>query len=406
MAVKLALALFASSAVAQTWSQCNPIKQSGCQPNKALGKSIDVDLSSPPTTEVFGTQSDITYSPDGAALTIRSAGQAPQFTSPWYIMYGEVSVRLKAAPGVGIVTSVVLQSDDLDEIDLEWLGGDPTNVQTNYFGKQNTILPDQRMKKLNVDNTFDWHTYTIRWTSTQISYQVDDNAERILLNDANIVGSYPQTPCQVKIGSWSGGGPGNAQGTIDWAGGATDFSQAPFVAYVASVNVTDYSTGQTYEYSDMSGSAASIVANGGKVNGNAPSDGNSAKAPQGTSPAAASQPVDNAAPAKGPCVWAARCDKTPSVVARSDDKSTVFVDSVVEKDAQDPAPLAAQTGSAAGKCKSPVTILHVLVSNIASRPFRSVCRTCLGSGLCNCARLIKSASRTRPVPVTYEGILV
>lgn len=50
-------------------------------------------------------------------------------------MFGKVEVVLKAAPGAGIVSSFVMQSDDLDEIDWEWLGSDPDEVQSNFFGK-------------------------------------------------------------------------------------------------------------------------------------------------------------------------------------------------------------------------------------------------------------------------------
>jgi beta-glucanase (GH16 family) len=54
-------------------------------------------------------------------------------TSKWYIMFGKVEISVKAAPGAGIVSSFVLQSDTLDEIDWEWLGADPDEVQSNYF---------------------------------------------------------------------------------------------------------------------------------------------------------------------------------------------------------------------------------------------------------------------------------
>ena len=49
-----------------------------------------------------------------------------------------MSFFLKAAPGTGIVSSAILQSDDLDELDWEWLGGTEyaSKVQTNYFGKR------------------------------------------------------------------------------------------------------------------------------------------------------------------------------------------------------------------------------------------------------------------------------
>lgn len=54
----------------------------------------------------------------------------------------------------------------------------------------------------------------------------------------------------------------------EWAGGETDYSQGPFTMYMKSMKVTDYSTGNSYSYSDQTGSWDSITSDGGKVNGN------------------------------------------------------------------------------------------------------------------------------------------
>jgi len=51
-----------------------------------------------------------------------------------------VSFYMRAAPGTGIVSSAILQSDDLDEIDWEWIGGSSTKAQSNYFGKGNVRI--------------------------------------------------------------------------------------------------------------------------------------------------------------------------------------------------------------------------------------------------------------------------
>lgn len=54
----------------------------------------------------------------------------------------------------------------------------------------------------------------------------------------------------------------------DWAGGETDYSNGPYSMYMKSLTVTDYSTGDSYGYSDKTGDWKSITASGGKVNGN------------------------------------------------------------------------------------------------------------------------------------------
>jgi beta-glucanase (GH16 family) len=55
-----------------------------------------------------------------------------------YLFFGTVTATLEAATGAGIVSAFIMQSDDLDEIDWEWLGGVTTNVQSNYFSRGNT----------------------------------------------------------------------------------------------------------------------------------------------------------------------------------------------------------------------------------------------------------------------------
>jgi hypothetical protein len=43
---------------------------------------------------------------------------APTLVSRWYIFFGKVDIVLQSAPGTGIVSSFVMESDDLDEIDF------------------------------------------------------------------------------------------------------------------------------------------------------------------------------------------------------------------------------------------------------------------------------------------------
>ena len=62
----------------------------------------------------------ISYSDKFATFTINQKGDAPTIQSNFYIFWGSVSVIMKASSGQGIVSSIVLESDDLDEID--WYG--------------------------------------------------------------------------------------------------------------------------------------------------------------------------------------------------------------------------------------------------------------------------------------------
>src|ERR1700712_1631028 len=163
-------------------------------------------------------------------------------------MFGKVEVVAKAAPGAGIVSSFVLQSDDLDEIDWEWLGGDPDEVQTNYFGKGLTGSYNRGGFHSDAGSQTCFKTYTIDWNANQIVWQINGVTVRALSAANAEPNQYPQTPMQVKIGSWSGGDSANAPGTITWARGPTDYSKGPFSMLVKSLSVTDYSTGTQYQY--------------------------------------------------------------------------------------------------------------------------------------------------------------
>ena len=189
------------------------VMAAGCPPNPALARSESIDFTQGPS-DLFEPQGDPTYGPDGVSLTVRQQGDAPQLNSKFYIMFGKLDVVLKAAPGAGIVSSVVLQSDVLDEIDWEWLGAGPDEVQTNYFGKGKTLDYNRGAFHPDPGSQETFKTYTIDWTAGQIVWQIDGSTVRAMTPDQAATGQYPQTPMQVRIGAWSGGDPSNAPGTI------------------------------------------------------------------------------------------------------------------------------------------------------------------------------------------------
>ncbi|KJZ79045.1 hypothetical protein HIM_01818 [Hirsutella minnesotensis 3608] len=158
----------------------------------------------------FAPSGKVSYDGDGASFTVAQGGDAPQLGSLFYIMFGRVEITIKAAPGAGIVSSLVLESDDLDEIDVEWLGSNPDEVQSNYFGKGQTTTYNR--------------------------------------------GQFHGDPAR------------NAPGTVEWARGPTDYAKGPFAMHVRSVVVADYSSGRQYRYRDQSGAWSSIEAVGGAVN--------------------------------------------------------------------------------------------------------------------------------------------
>lgn len=249
---------------AQTSTDCNPTEKS-CPADPAFSQSstwFDFQTGSlGDSWDVLGFSNLITTNSNGLQFSISESGESPTITSKDYVFFGRITAVVEAAQGAGIVSSVILQSDDLDEIDLEWLGGDTTQVQSNYFSKGDTSTYDRggTHPVSNPQTTF--HTYVIDWSETQIEWIIDGTVVRTL-TAASVGDNYPQTPCQIRIGSWCGGCSNNAPGTIQWAGGPTTFGSTPYVMTVQSLEVVNYNPGGSYSYGDMSGSAGSIVISG------------------------------------------------------------------------------------------------------------------------------------------------
>jgi beta-glucanase (GH16 family) len=255
--------------------------------------TINVDFAQGEVNSFVPSGGKPTYDENGVSFTVAGRGDSPQLASVFYIMFGRVEVTMKAAPGAGIVSSLVLLSDTLDEIDMEWLGSDDSEVQTNYFSKGQATTYNRGQFNPAPNNQAEFITYTIDWTTDRVVWYVGGTVVRTL-TFAEAAGEYPQTPMQVKFGAWAGGDPSNAPGTIEWARGPTDYSRGPFSMVVRSAAITDYSTGKKYTYGDTSGTWQSIRSEGGEINGNAGNVGEvavTASAPAATDQASPTIPV-------------------------------------------------------------------------------------------------------------------
>lgn len=190
----------------------------------------------------------------------------------------------------------------MDEIDYEWIGSETTQVQTNYFGKGDTSSYDRGGKTAVTNPSTSFHTYGIEWTQSSIIWSIDGTTIRTLVPsqvtaDALHSDLYPQTPMQIKIGSWSGGDPSNSPGTIEWAGGETDYSKGPYNMVVKSIKIQDYSAGATsYTYGDKSGSWDSIVVAGGSGSSSS-SSSSSASSPSAAASSSSTPSSSSSTPA-------------------------------------------------------------------------------------------------------------
>ncbi|KAJ5351536.1 hypothetical protein N7452_000510 [Penicillium brevicompactum] len=254
----------AATAAAQTTTSCNPLKKT-CPADTGLNKyRYNTDFTSGSLGRWNTTAGTVTSTDLGAKFTISEQGDAPTIESEFYIFFGHVDVKMRAANGTGIVSTWILESDDLDEIDWEQISTYDTEIQTDYFGKGNTTSYDRgtTVTVSTPEETF--HTYSIDWTSERIEWLLDSEVVRTLeYADAVDGTNYPQTPMRIRIGIWAGGDPDNSEGTIEWAGGETDYTAGPFTMYVESVDIINYNPASAYKYSDKTGAYTSIKASNG-----------------------------------------------------------------------------------------------------------------------------------------------
>ena len=250
-----------------------------CPSDPALSSTLTTDFTKGASSDwTLADGTSMSYDGTlGAEFVIKTLTDAPTISSTKYIFFGKVSAVVRASAGTGTVSSFILESDDLDEIDWEWLGSSDSSVESNFFGKGNTTTYDRAVYHNVATPIETFHTYTVDWTKESIVWSIDGTAVRTLpYADPLALGgkNYPQTPMRVKMGNWVGCASVAAEtnpatmGTCQWAGGAIDISKGPFTMYVSSVTIEDYGSGCEYTYSDMSGSYQSIVSSGTCTNSN------------------------------------------------------------------------------------------------------------------------------------------
>lgn len=256
--------LTATLTTAQTYTDCNPLN-STCPSNPALGTTLSETYNAT-TTEfnpnlwtIEAGESLIQFGKEGAQLPLSGPKDTVTIKSNFYIFWGTVEFIMKASPGTGLISTVILLSQDLDEIDWEVKGGNTTSVSNNYYGWGNlTQLFAEYPSMENPGPQEDFHNYTIDWNAERILFYLNGAVVRTV--DAAEPGLYPQTPSRVQFGAWCGGCSENA-GTVEWAGGKPDWDAAPYTMFVKSLRIVDGTQNATsYAYGDMTGSAASIKA--------------------------------------------------------------------------------------------------------------------------------------------------
>lgn len=194
----------------------------------------------------------------GAAMEISSPNQAPTLASKKYLFFGKVSVELQAAPGPGLITAIVLKSDTGDEIDWvsisgpspvssiftngiqELLGAYDKQAQSNYFYDGDPLYNTyNNTYDLDTSTFSEFHTYTIEWTEEKLAFSIDGTERKVWHVGEIPLEKWPQTPMQVKLGTWAVNNKSDA-GEIAWAGGVPNWDEAPFKAYYRKLEIEDY----------------------------------------------------------------------------------------------------------------------------------------------------------------------
>ncbi|ORX97712.1 concanavalin A-like lectin/glucanase [Basidiobolus meristosporus CBS 931.73] len=142
--------------------------------------------------------------------------------------YGKVSARVKSAStSKGVVSSFIVRNFEGDEIDFEWVGGYPTRVESNYYYGNDHDFSNGEKHEVGANTAEDFHTYAIEWQPDYITWSVDDKVVRTVdkartLNATTNAYLYPQRMARIQLGIWDGGR--GSEGTKEWAGGETDWS--------------------------------------------------------------------------------------------------------------------------------------------------------------------------------------
>ncbi|KAJ2724641.1 putative glycosidase CRH2 [Coemansia sp. Benny D115] len=169
------------------------------------------------------------------------------------IQYGTVSTVMRSgSTSGGVVSSFIIRNDRVgDEIDFEFVGGDRSTVQSNYYWHDQLDYTKMIKSPVLPDTTSNYHTYAIQWTPDKIVWLVNGNAFRTVSraetwDKASNTFKFPDAEAYISYSIWDGGS--GAKGTSDWAGGAINWGSGPFNMAVKSISIDCYYKGNETTY--------------------------------------------------------------------------------------------------------------------------------------------------------------
>jgi endo-1,3-1,4-beta-glycanase ExoK len=185
-----------------------------------------------------------------AAGEIRSVGTAYGF--------GTYSVSMQASAEPGVISSFFLYSGVLGEIDIQ-LGyfGDHSHgmLQCNYSTNGVPGAASGAIVELGFDPSAAFHTYSIVWTSSGITWLVDGTIVAFAST-----GDTPVTPGQIFLNCWP------TTGNDGWVG---DYSGNPTLAVYDWLSYTITGQDVVIGAASFDSGVTSVFANGGTLTGTA-----------------------------------------------------------------------------------------------------------------------------------------
>ncbi|KAL0953713.1 hypothetical protein HGRIS_004906 [Hohenbuehelia grisea] len=152
--------------------------------------------------------------------------------------YGRVTWVLSTDAVPGVITAAIFIADKFlgDEIDLEFLGSDPTHWQTNVFapapedttplyGVLSSIEDIPQSRNDRRGTITEPHAYTIDWNADRIIWSIDGQPVRQLTPEQTGINGalhYPKDPMRIQLGIWDASTP---IGTAEWAGGPINWQK-------------------------------------------------------------------------------------------------------------------------------------------------------------------------------------
>lgn len=240
-----------------------------CAPTPGLNSAyyfVDfTNVTSTPSDWTVPTWCRVTYNTkgrnNGAELEFLERYDSQQLFSNFYFLFGRAEFVVEAAPGPGIISDMMLLSDDLDEVDWEFRGTLTDEVQTGWFGKGVTGLYNHSITPTIPTPMTQFHTYAYDWTPERVNWEADGIVVRTL-EASDCLGTnnqYPQTPMKAMLGLWDAGDPDHYD---PWSAGVTPIPppDGGYSFYVKSVKIWNSNPALCYNWTDHSGSWQSIEA--------------------------------------------------------------------------------------------------------------------------------------------------